>query len=294
MADAEATCRRRIRGLYGAELTAPAGVLHVAAVWRARQGRWPTLKITPQTPLSDTDRFVLGLARARADAILTTGKILREEPTLQHSYHDDPQLDRALAAWRADFLGRPSRPVSVVLTARGDIDPDHPLFRGPHSVYVLTGPAAARRLNRRPLDPRHRVMERSELNPISALDYLRGEAGFATVSIEAGASTSGALYRPTLRIDELLLSVVRGRFPRRRPARPRLRVRARTGPGLRRSPLPASRTRSQRSLAVCAFPARPNSMTCARLRLARSSPPARCARLRAIALAGGRHAWWNR
>ena len=68
----------RLEALYGVrELPRAAGVLHVAAVWAERPDRLTVLEITAQTPKSDDDAFALSLARARADAVLTTGAILR-------------------------------------------------------------------------------------------------------------------------------------------------------------------------------------------------------------------------
>lgn len=201
-----AACTQRIRELYGAALEEPAGVLHVAAVWLEAGGGLPTLRITPRTPRSATDRFALGLARARADALLTTGRILREEPALEHRYHEDNTLDAALTHWRRERLAKPRAPVSAVLTSGRDLDLTHPLFAGPAQVWILTGLNAAAALQRR-LPSRHRVIGRSEPTLHDALSYLRGEASCATVTVEAGGSTTRTLYEAELGVDELMLSV---------------------------------------------------------------------------------------
>lgn len=204
---AAADCAARIRALYGTDLEAPRGTLHVAAVGREAEGGLPTLRITAQTPRSATDRFVLGLARARADAVLTTGQILRDEPALEHRYHEDEAIDAALAAWRSERIGKPAPPVSVVLTSGRALDSAHPLFAGPAPVWILTTETAAATLRGLRLAERHRVVGASDLTPRRALAYLRGEVGFETVSVEAGASTTEALYRGTAQVDELWLSV---------------------------------------------------------------------------------------
>jgi len=209
MSEAEG-CARRIRACYGAALEEPAGVLHIAAVWRDPRGGWPTLRITPQTPRSATDRFALGLARARADAVLTTGRILREEPALEHRYHEDAPLDAALTQWRNERLDKRVPPVSAVLTSGRGLDVGHPLFAGPAAVWVLTRPDAADALRARGLAARHRVVERAEWTLHDALASLRREAGFATIAIEAGASTTRALYAAELGVDELMLSCFEG------------------------------------------------------------------------------------
>lgn len=201
-----ADCTARIRALYGTDLEAPGGTLHVAAVaWEGEGDGLPTLRITAQTPRSATDRFVLGLARARADAVLTTGQILRDEPALEHRYHEERVIAAALAAWRSERLGKPLPPVSVVLTSGRGLDFAHPLFAGPAPVWILTTETAAAALRAR-VPKRHRVVGANDLTPRRALAYLRGEAGFETVSIEAGASTTASLYRWRPQVSELWLS----------------------------------------------------------------------------------------
>ena len=112
-----AECARRIRELYAADLQSEAGLLHVAVVWRSPGQGLINIAMNDAKPASPTDDFVLGLARARADAIVTTGANLRLEPRLTHAYHGDPRTAGALEAWRRDVLGKGDAPVSVVLTA---------------------------------------------------------------------------------------------------------------------------------------------------------------------------------
>ena len=87
-----------IERLYGERLEDEVGVLHVASAWRDETGRLFALRIGPDTPSSATDGFALALARARCDAILSTGKILRDEPGLRH--RPDPVDPQGLTAWR--------------------------------------------------------------------------------------------------------------------------------------------------------------------------------------------------
>ena len=71
-----------IRTMYGTDLPLDGGVIHPTAQWRAPDDRYVTLRLNADTPTSRHDRFALNLSRARADALITTGKILREEPGL--------------------------------------------------------------------------------------------------------------------------------------------------------------------------------------------------------------------
>ena len=117
----------RIARLYGDDVDwcTATGRLHVAAIHAASER---VLAIGPAAPPSETDRFVLGLARARADVIVTTGSILRAEPELVHRFAETPQADAAFAAWRRSVLGRADPPRLLVLSASGDLPKAHPAF----------------------------------------------------------------------------------------------------------------------------------------------------------------------
>ena len=174
----EDRCAQRIRDLYGDDLLRPAGVLHVTSAWREpTTGRLFTLRIGPQSPPSATDAFVLELARARVDALVTTGQILRDEPGLRNDLRD-PEL----IAWRRHTLGKAAPPLTVVSSRRTDLPPAHPVFA---TSEVVVRNAGLR----------------------ECLAWLRDERGITSVSIEAGPSSSRALYDAPLAVDELLLSV---------------------------------------------------------------------------------------
>src|SRR6202043_4004688 len=72
------------------------------------------------------DRFLMGLLRACADAVVIGAGTLRDTPghlwTPAHVY---PALATEFTALRSS-LGRSPEPVLVVLTASGDIDFSHP------------------------------------------------------------------------------------------------------------------------------------------------------------------------
>lgn len=72
------------------------------------------------------DRFLMGLLRACADAVLIGAGTLRATPghhwTAEHIF---PALAEQWAELRRR-LGRPPRPQLVVLTARGEVDRSHP------------------------------------------------------------------------------------------------------------------------------------------------------------------------
>ncbi len=192
--------------LYGAELTGPAGIIHVTALWQSPSGVPRVLRVNQATPRSASDLFALCLARARADAIVTTGEILRHEPGLVHRIPTTAPELADLGEWRAERLGRPTPPLSVVLSSGRGLDLLHPLFQsGPCLVY--TGDEGTASLASAAGE--RGVMLKANTNPSlrQVLRFLREERGCETVSIEAGPSTVRELYSDPLAIDELMLSV---------------------------------------------------------------------------------------
>ena len=196
----------RIESLFGEPLCDPPGVLHVTAVWQERADRLVTLRIGPDSPASETDFFSLELARARSDAIVTTGRILREEPEVAHL------LSPGLAAWRRARRGLHEPPVSVVLTGRDDLDLEHPLLASAARAIVVAPTAAAGALAARAGDahPQLELAARDAPGLRDTIDFLQQDRGLASVCIEAGPSTSLGLYDSPLRVDELMLSVFCG------------------------------------------------------------------------------------
>ncbi len=185
------------RALYGAPLGAMDGVLHVVAV--AEEGdAHRVLRIGPHAPKSETDFFVLGLARARVGAILVSGAVLRAEPELRY------ELSPALRAWRR-VLGLDEPPFLLVLT-RGDVDLAHPALHGEARPIVFTGPAAGRSRAQGSIE----IVSVAEPSARAAIDHLRRDRGCRGVSIEAGPRVAAPLYDPPPAIDELMRSVSEG------------------------------------------------------------------------------------
>lgn len=175
----EDDCARRIREIYGDDLLEPAGVVHITSTWGDPEGRLFVLRIGPETPRSATDSFALELARARVDAIVTTGQVLRDEPDMTNALRD-PQV----VAWRRERLGKSAPPLTLVLSRDADLDRSHPLF-SESEVSVRNQSLRA------------------------ALEWLLDERGIASVAIETGPSTIRALYQEPVGIDELMLSICR-------------------------------------------------------------------------------------
>lgn len=191
--------RDLVRELYGvepADLAQATGVVHVTAVWGDPSGGHTVLRINEDTPKSETDYFVLRLVRARADAIVATGRILRDEPDVLFDLagkHGDE-----LAAWRRDELGKTDRPTVAILTSGRHVDFTHPAFAACSMLLYSASPIDA--------PEGVEVVHDPEASVERLVAHLR-ERGAQTISIEAGPSTARSLYEGPV-IDELLLSVL--------------------------------------------------------------------------------------
>jgi riboflavin biosynthesis pyrimidine reductase len=197
---------RAVRTVYGRDISGATGIIHATAVWRSPEGSLATLNINADTPPSRLDRFVLNLARARADAIITTGKVLREEPSVTPLLIGSLDEVAPLVDWRREVLGKEGHPLALVLTSGRSLDLDHPFFRSPIQAIVFTSHDAASDIMPAAQERSIEVVSHPTPSIIAAATFLQKEMDSSTVAIEAGSSTSLQLYRPSLVVDELLLS----------------------------------------------------------------------------------------
>lgn len=203
-----------IEALYPKGLPSPRDgetrVSHVTACWISGEAGFEelhALAINQHTPKSPWDAFVLSLSRARAGAILTTGANLRAEPQLNHRALVGQPAAGALEAWRRRE-GFHEPPLSVVLTSGRDLDVGHPLFAGPAAIF--TGSDGAQRVGKAAKARGVEVVTVNEPGPRAAVHWLQ-ESGRGPISIEAGPSTAGELYRDSSLVDEVMLSLFHGR-----------------------------------------------------------------------------------
>lgn len=228
-----ADIEQRLDALYGVvDWRAAKGVLHVAAIAVPSRAM-----IVPgiAAPQSETDRFALGAARSRADAIVTTGAILRSEPDVRHDASHVEGENRGFLEWRRGRLGLLDEPLLVVLTASGELPVDHPALDSASGGFVWTTSQGAARLRRssvprfRENAGRERARVSSELGNLEiiegdperppilgAIRALFQRPGIDTILIEAGASATRPLYPESdgfvdgVRCHELLLSRYEG------------------------------------------------------------------------------------
>lgn len=195
---------RAALALLGDPLRTRPALAHVVAVWSPDGERNEVMRSIAGAPRSAADRFVLNLARARADAIVTTGAVLRAEPGLRFVLVG-PEAP-AMMRWRID-VHHLLPPTALVLSGGVDLDLEHPALKGPAHV-VLFVPEERADPVRRSLRSFKWVKVQGDPQPSleRAVAWLRAERGAQSISVEAGPSVARRLYDASIGIDELLLS----------------------------------------------------------------------------------------
>jgi riboflavin biosynthesis pyrimidine reductase len=154
---------------------------------------------------SEGDRFLMGLLRALADAVLIGAGTLASSPKgtwLPEKVY--PPAAEAFAELRRR-IGRAERPEIAILTGHGSIDPGHPVLAS--GALVLTSTPGAVRLET-DLPGASELLELGDepaIDPQRAVDALL-ERGHRTILCEAGPHTHGGLLALGL-VDELFLTI---------------------------------------------------------------------------------------
>ena len=155
---------------------------------------------------SEADRFVMGLLRAFADAVLVGAGTVRAEggKALWTSDYIFPVATEAFAALRRS-LKRQKMPRLVIVSARGDLDPsDRALQLG---ALVLTTAAAAPKLRKMlPKATEVRAVSDGRLISVDVIFATLRADGHRTILTEGGPQLFGQLVARN-RIDELFLTV---------------------------------------------------------------------------------------
>jgi riboflavin biosynthesis pyrimidine reductase len=190
-------------------------VLHAAAVCADADGNLCVIRVeATDAPRSEDDRFVLGVARARADAIVTTAANLRAEPRLSHQLHSNPALAAELQKWSGREAAR-----IYVLTASADVSPNHRIFSESPLAQLVTGAESAQVLLAHGFTE-SQILVRQDTSLRDTVALAQSRPGTKTVLIEAGPSTAATLYpragesqEPRLLVDELMLSICEEQVP---------------------------------------------------------------------------------
>ena len=155
---------------------------------------------------NESDRFVMGLLRAFADAVLVGAGTVRAEGgrALWTPEYIFPTAANAFRALR-EALKRDATPRLVIVTARGELNPaDRALQAG---ALVLTTTAAAERLRSAlPKATEVRAISDAELIGVDDIFKALKADGYGTILTEGGPQLFGRLVASG-RVDELFLTV---------------------------------------------------------------------------------------
>jgi riboflavin biosynthesis pyrimidine reductase len=150
---------------------------------------------------SEADKFVMGLLRACADAVLLgSGTLLASPKGTWRPERVFPRATEAFGALRASW-GLAERPVVAVVSSGASLDVSHPVLQ---DAVVLTTERGAAQF-RDVLPDVVAVNEGDWVDLRGALDVLRAR-GHARVLSEAGPTMFGSLLADGL-VDELFLTL---------------------------------------------------------------------------------------
>jgi len=153
------------------------------------------------------DRFVLALLRAVSDAVIVGAGTLRKEPdSVWTAESVFPDAAREFAAVRS-AAGLAAQPLTVLVTASGELDLSLPAFTRGGPVLVATTAAGARRLGRTPDRVRVRSLaDDAELRMADVVRVTAEAAGGGRLLTEGGPSILGRFLDEGL-LDELFLTI---------------------------------------------------------------------------------------
>lgn len=153
------------------------------------------------------DRFVLALLRAVADAVIVgAGTLRKESASIWTPESVFPEAGEDFQQLRA-ALGRPPQPLTVIVSASGEVDLALPAFHAGTPVLVATTDAGARRLGAPPPGVTIRAIAASAPLASAALVRLAMEqSGGERLLTEGGPRLLGQLVRDGL-VDDLFLTV---------------------------------------------------------------------------------------
>jgi riboflavin biosynthesis pyrimidine reductase len=144
----------------------------------------------------EPDRFVMGLLRTLADAVVIGAGSVRAAPTHRWTAsHVHRASAAAFAAWRRDEGIADPEPTTIVVTRRGLVDPAHPGLADPQiPVVIATAPEGARNLAGADFGPNVRIVvdEGPDLSVV-ALRVAAEELGARVVLCEGGPHLFGEL-----------------------------------------------------------------------------------------------------
>ncbi len=158
----------------------------------------------------EPDRFLMGLLRASADAVLVGAGTVRASGTRAWTpSRVYPASAAAFAGWRRELGLGHATPATVVVSASGDLRPDSFDMSEPDlSVVILSTTEGARRMNGLPRPERLEIVDLGGDGHVStdAIVGFLGDRGFGVVLSEGGPTLFGELLAARA-VDDLFLTV---------------------------------------------------------------------------------------
>lgn len=158
----------------------------------------------------EPDRFVMGLLRALSDVVVVGAGTVRAAP--DHTWtaaHVHPASAGEFRAWRNDIGLGTSHPMTIVLTDRGDVPPDHPGLRSSAvPVTILTTEAGARNVRRLAFGPNVVIRTPASGDRVQPRDVVAAaaELGGRLILCEGGPHIFGQFAKAKM-LDELFLTL---------------------------------------------------------------------------------------
>lgn len=156
------------------------------------------------------DRLVMGLLRAIADAVIVGAGTLRSVPrhlwTAEYIY---PPLASSYQQLRTN-LGKPEPPLNIIVTARGEVDLQLPVFQsGEVPALLITTAQGAERLRAGRIPPSVQVsapQSAGSLNAQAILRAVRGVRQSNVILVEGGPQLMADFFAEQA-LDELFLTL---------------------------------------------------------------------------------------
>jgi riboflavin biosynthesis pyrimidine reductase len=161
------------------------------------------------------DRFIMGLLRASADAIIVGAGTLRDTAAghLWLPEHVYPEARELYARYRLRSLNKPEPPLNVIVDASGSVDLQRAVFRTAEvKTLIVTSPNGGERLVSNGLESLPWVEARvlggpgGKISPVSILKLLREEFAVKQLLHEGGPTLFGDFVAHGC-VDELFLTV---------------------------------------------------------------------------------------
>ena len=162
---------------------------------------------------SDTDHMVMGILRARSDAVIFGSGSLREDKGHVHTptFVSPPQAE-AYAAYRAMLGKAETQPISIVMSGSGVVPLDEPTFHTPGlRAVIVTTAAGEARLRGEPVpgnvDARAvAATADGEVDVLAMLRLLADDYG-VRVAVNEGGPLVLASFLAAGAVDELFLTL---------------------------------------------------------------------------------------